>query len=246
MQAKIKIILEKLIRARAIITIVIFLGLLFWSSYSVYVLNKTSIYVENGFLENIQVFTISIACFVLFLPVVYQNRTDKLILLFLSFLCLSFALREVDVEDLNIPSVLKFIGSGIGRNALIAAGFITMFSYLIFNIKHYKNLLRSFLVSKEGALIITAGILLCIGEGFENMSSVPHHVLFEELSELSGYVLFLLGAFTYSKNGTTRPASGYSKSVDSFACAKSTPLLHTTELRPYASPNSSSNTHRNG
>ncbi len=246
MQAKIKIILEKLIRARAIITIVIFLGLLFWSSYSVYVLNNTSIYVENGFLENIQVFTISIACFVLFLPVVYQNRTDKLILLFLSFLCLSFALREVDVEDLNIPSVLKFIGSGTGRNALIAAGFITMFSYLIFNIKHYKNLLSSFLASKEGALIITAGILLCIGEGFENMSSVPHHVLFEELSELSGYVLFLLGAFTYSKNGTTRPASGYSKSVDSFACAKSTPLLHTTELRPYASPNSSSNTHRNG
>jgi len=246
MQAKIKIILEKLIRARAIITIVIFLGLLFWSSYSVYVLNNTSIYVENGFLENIQVFTISIACFVLFLPVVYQNRTDKLILLFLSFLCLSFALREVDVEDLNIPSVLKFIGSGIGRNALIAAGFITMFSYLIINIKHYKNLLRSFLASKEGALIITAGILLCIGEGFENMSSVPHHVLFEELSELSGYVLFLLGAFTYSKNGTTRRASGYSKSVDSFACAKSTPLLHTTELRPYAPPNSSSNTHRNG
>ena len=246
MQAKIKIILEKLIRARAIITIVIFLGLLFWSSYSVYVLNKTSIYVENGLLENIQVFTISIACFVLFLPVVYQNRTDKLILLFLSFLCLSFALREVDVDDLNIPSVLKFIGSGIGRNALIAAGFITMFSCFMFNIKHYKNLLSSFLVSKEGALIITAGILLCIGEGFENMSSVPHHVLFEELSELSGYVLFLLGAFTYSKNGTTRPASGYSKSVDSFACAKSTPLLHTTELRPYASPNSSSNTHRNG
>ena len=246
MQAKIKIILEKLIRSRAIITIVIFLGLLFWSSYSVYVLNNTSIYVENGFLENIQVFTISIACFVLFLPVVYQNRTDKLILLFLSFLCLSFALREVDVEDLNIPSVLKFIGSGIGRNALIAAGFITMFSYLIINIKHYKNLLRSFLASKEGALIITAGILLCIGEGFENMSSVPHHVLFEELSELSGYVLFLLGAFIYSKNGTTRRASGYSKSVDSFACAKSTPLLHTTELRPYASPNSSSNTHRNG
>jgi len=224
----------------------IFLGLLFWSSYSVYVLNKTSIYVENGLLENIQVFTISIACFVLFLPVVYQNRTDKLILLFLSFLCLSFALREVDVEDLNIPSVLKFIGSGIGRNVLIAAGFITMFSYFIFNIKHYKNVLRSFLVSKEGAWIITAGILLCIGEAFENMSSVPHHVLFEELSELSGYVLILLVAFTYSKNGTTRRASGYSKSVDSFACAKSTPLLHTTELKRYASPNSSSNTHRNG
>ena len=186
----------------------IFLGLIFWSSYSVYVLNKTSIYAENGLLENIQVFTIAIACLVLFLPVVYQKRTDKLILLFFSFLCLSFVLREVDVEDLNIPSVLKYIGSGIGRNVLLAAGFVTMFSYAMFNITHYKNVLSSFLVSKEGAWIITAGILLCIGEFFENMNYVSHHVLLEELSELSGYVLILLVSFTYSRNSTTRRSSG--------------------------------------
>ena len=108
-----------------------FLGLLFWSSYSVYARNKTSIYAENGLLENIQVITIAI---------VYQKRTDKLILLFFSFLCLSFALREVDVEDLSIPSVLKYIGSGIGRNVLLAAGFVTMFSYARPNVfQHTRN-----------------------------------------------------------------------------------------------------------
>ena len=213
----------------------IFLGLLIWSSYSVYVLNKTSIYAENGLLENIQVFTIAIACLVLFLPVVYQKRTDKLILLFFSFLCLSFALREVDVEDLSIPSVLKYIGSGIGRNVLLAAGFVTMFSYAMFNITHYKNVLSSFLVSKEGAWIITAGVLLCIGEVFENMSFVSHHVLLEELSELSGYVLILLVSFTYSRNSTTRRSSGYSKSLI---------LLHAQKARLFRMPLSSDVTHR--
>jgi len=48
---KIQIIINKLIGARIIITIVIFIGLLWWAGYSVYVLNQTFIYVENGLLE---------------------------------------------------------------------------------------------------------------------------------------------------------------------------------------------------
>ena len=165
----------------------IYLGLVLWSGYSVYVLNNTSIYVENGILENIQVFTITIAGLLLFLPVINQKRTDKLVLLFFAFLCLSFVLREVDVEDLSIPDVLKSVGSGAGRNVILAAGFITMFSFAIFNVMHYKNVLRSFFASQKGAWILMAGILICFGEVFESMKYVPHHVLLEELSELSGY-----------------------------------------------------------
>ena len=91
-----------------IITVVIYLGLVFWSGYSVYVLKNTSIYVENGILENIQVFTITVAGLLLFLTVINQKRTDKLVLLFFAFLCLSFVLREVDVEDLIFIFSLVF------------------------------------------------------------------------------------------------------------------------------------------
>jgi len=135
-----------------------------------------------------------------FLPVVYQTRTDKLILLFFAFLCLNFILREVDIEDLNIPNPLKLIGSGIGRNVIFAAGYIAMFSCAMFNITHYKNTLKCFLVSRGGALIITAGILLYISYFIENANLMRHQVFLEEVSELSGYVLILLAAFTYSKN----------------------------------------------
>ena len=101
-----------------------------------------------------------------------------------------------------------------------------MFSYAMFNITHYKNVLSSFLVSKEGAWIITAGVLLCIGEVFENMSFVSHHVLLEELSELSGYVLIMLVSFTYSRNSTTRRSSGYSKSLILLHAQKARPIPH--------------------
>lgn len=220
----------------------IYLGLVFWSGYSVYVLNETSIYVENGILENIQVFTITIAGLVLFLPVINQKRTDKLVLLFFAFLCLSFVLREVDVEDLSIPDVLKSVGSGAGRNVILAAGFITMFSFAMFNVTHYKNVLRSFFASQKGAWILMAGILICFGEVFESMKYVPHHVLLEELSELSGYILILLVAFTYSKKSTERHSRGYSESVDSLAYAKNTSLFPAAELARYTPPNSSPNT----
>lgn len=220
----------------------IYLGLVFWSGYSVYVLNNTSIYVENGILENIQVFTITVAGLLLFLPVINQKRTDKLVLLFFAFLCLSFVLREVDVEDLSIPDVLKSVGSGAGRNVILAAGFITIFSFAMFNVTHYKNVVRSFFASQKGAWILMAGILICFGEVFESMKYVPHHVLLEELSELSGYVLILLVAFTYSKKSTERHSREYSESVDPLAYAKNTPLFPTAELGRYTPPNSSPNT----
>ena len=178
----------------------IFLGLLYYVGYSVYVLNQTSIYAENRLLENAQVFTLALAGFVFFRPIAYQKRTDKLLLLFFAFLCLSFILREVDVEDLNIPIILIYIGSGIGRNVLVVAGFISILFCAIYNITHYKTVLRDFLLSIEGVLIIIAGILLFVGEYFEDAHSLSHNVFLEEATELLSYVLILLVAFTYSKN----------------------------------------------
>jgi len=197
---KMEMMIKNYINTRNIIIIIIFLGLLYYVGYSVYVLNQTSIYAENRFLENAQVFILALAGLIFFLPIAYQKRTDKLLLLFFAFLCLSFILREVDVEDFNIPNILIYIGSGIGRNVLVATGFISILFYAIYNITHYKTVLRDFLLSIDGVLIITAGILLFVGEYFEDAHSLSHNVFLEEASELLSYVLILLVAFTYSKD----------------------------------------------
>jgi len=202
-------ITKKSFSSYSTITILIFLGLTCWSSYSVYVLNQPSIYAENGPLENIQVFTLSLACLVFFLPAVCQERNDKLFQLFLSLLCLSFVLREVDIEDLNVPNILISIGSGTGRNVLLIIGFIAIFSSMLFNLTHQKKVLKRYVLSKGGLLLVTAGILLCIGSLFEEMTLVAHHAFFEEMSELTGYVIILLVAFIWSKNSLTIHSDGH-------------------------------------
>ena len=191
---------KQLVNANIVAAMAIFLILFCWSAYSLYILNQSPIYSENGLLENIQVFVLFIACFAFILPIIFQNRTDKLILLFFGLLCYSFILREIDVEDLNIPNILKLIGSGAGRNIILATGFIAMLVYFIFNITHYKNVLRSVLTSRFATLIIMGGVGLYTGDVFENMYSIQHHVFLEEISELFGYVFILLSAFTYSEN----------------------------------------------
>jgi len=190
---------NKLINMKIFIVLTIFTGIFCWFGYSVYVLNQASIYAENGLLENIQVFTLISSCLVFLLPVLHQKREDKLVLLFFSFLCFSFILREIDVEHFDIPIFLKTVGSGIGRNIMLAVGFIAMTTYALLNFTYYKILARVFLVSIEGLLIIMAGILLYIGDYFEHYKLIQHHVFLEEIFELSGYVLILLAALILSK-----------------------------------------------
>jgi len=184
------------------ITTLLFIMLMCWLGYSVFVNNQIFLYAENGPLENTQVFTLSIASLMFLLPVLTQSRNDKLFFLFFSLLCISFVLREVDIEDLNVPNILILIGSGTGRNIMLTIGFVAIFLCMAINLAHYKKVFKFYTLSRGGRLIITAGILLGISALFEEMSFVPHYVFFEEMLELSGYVIILLVAFIWSKNSS--------------------------------------------
>ncbi len=171
-----------------------FTGIFYWLFYSVYLLGNTSIYVENGPLENIQVFTIIISCIAFLLALSCKEKEAKLIGLFLSFLCLCFLLREVDVERLDIPSIFIFIGSGASRNIILSLGLLAIATYASFNMDYYKAATRKFFSSIEGALIIAAAALLVVGSIFEKSTAIPHYVFLEELFELMGYVAILISA----------------------------------------------------
>lgn len=171
-----------------------------WLAYSVFVLNQSVIYAENGVLENLQVLTL-VFCFLAFLfPLKDSDRQGRLLFCWFSFLCLSFILREVDVEDLDVPTALIAIGSGTGRNLMLAVGFIGMGVYGLFNLAYYKQVARSFVISKAGLLFFIAGVLLYIGGYFENLGFIHHHVFWEEAIELSGYTALLLSALFLFKN----------------------------------------------
>lgn len=164
----------------------------------------SSVYRENGWLENIQVLLLLLSCIIILRSIVYQSRTDKLLLSLFFLTCLTFILREVDVEDFNIPYVLIFIGSGVGRNVMLTIGFLTISFCVISHAEHYKGILRRYLMSMECALVATAGVFLCLGVVIEKSLLISHNMFWEEMSELVGYGLILLAAFACSRNNLVR------------------------------------------
>ena len=183
--------------------LLIFFGTISWLAYAVFALDQTAIYAENAVLESLQVLALIISAMVFLYALKHSKREGKLFLLFLSFLCLSFILREVDVEDFDLPSFLIAIGSGTGRNLILGIGFIGMEIYAAFNFAYYKEAVKAFFRSKAGLLILAAGVLLYLGDLFENLKTVHHHVFWEETIELSGYMAMLLSALMLLKEPNT-------------------------------------------
>jgi hypothetical protein len=169
--------------------------LFLWTAHSVFILDNTDIYVENGFLENIQAILLVISCIVFLIPIAVDKNSEKLILLFCSLLCYSFILREVDFDELDVNDTIKYIFSGVFRNISIIVVFIVLFSYAAFRFSYYKNASVTFFRSKSGILLITGGIFFITGDLFEKSSSIIHHVYWEELLELFGCCFILLSAF---------------------------------------------------
>lgn len=167
-----------------------------WSLYIVFFLNNASFYQENGMLENIQVLLLFVTFLIFLLPTLYQKRNDKLIFGFFSLLILNFILRELDVEELDVPKILILIGSGIGRKVLLAIGFVSILLYASFNYKYYANLSKELLQSRAGALIFISPVFLFLG-GFFEEAQFQHNEYFEEISELIGYILLFFVALIF-------------------------------------------------
>ena len=198
--------------AISVFIVATWLGFVFWSTYSVFDGN-TQIYAENGLMENMQAFVLVIACITFLTVAVFNKKAAKAILLFCFFLCYSFILREVDVEDFDVPYILKLIGSGTGRNAILLVGFVTICIYALSNgYSNFKKAAVEFIKTRAGILLVLGGVLLFAGDSFETRNTILHHVFFEEIFELSAYILILLSSLAVVDSFTK------SKKVNSSEC----------------------------
>ena len=189
-------IINPAVRACFFLAIGLFLCFATWSLRLVLLFDDVSFYQENGILENTQVLLLIVIFFVFFIPSTYQKRKDKLFLIFFALLSFNFILREIDVEEFDIPSFFILFGSGIGRKIMLAVGFISIIFYALFNVKYYVKLSISLLRSRAGFLLAMTSVFLFAGGLFEEQQ-FQHNEFFEELSELIGYVLFLLVSFLF-------------------------------------------------
>ena len=75
------------------------------------------LYGENGLLENIQAILLALGTFLFLAPPQYNAYSS--LRYALALLCFSFLLRELDVEQMDIPVILQALGSGRGKRVLL-------------------------------------------------------------------------------------------------------------------------------
>ena len=175
------------------VTQVFILAIVLWSFYAVMLLDDPSVYAENNLLESTQALTLALALVFFLVPVFDSVRNDRLIAVFLSLLSLGFILRELDVEQFDLPNLLILLGSGKGRNLLLGTGLLLTLVTALFKFRYYLSLSRCFFRHGAGIATLFAGLFLVVGDIFEKID-IPYHVLYEESLELLGYAVLLLAA----------------------------------------------------
>ncbi len=188
----------KLIMKSSMLALVLNVGVIFWSLFSVVWQENFSVFKENGLLENTQALTLIVALFFFLAPTFNRFRSDRLLGVFFSFLTLGFILRELDIETFDLPNIFILLGSGQGRNLLLAVGILSTIGYALFKFRYYLDLSISFVRSRTGFAALGAGILCEIGDFFEDLQ-IQHNVLYEESLELMGYSLFLIAASRFAR-----------------------------------------------
>lgn len=180
-----------------------FIGIFALFIYPVFITDHPKLYNENGLIENLQALTLILTSILFLLNALKKNRNDRLFMLFFAWLTFSFFLREVDVEDFDLPSIIIFLGGhGVGRNTMLALGFLTIIFFYIKERKFYNPLIKKFALSFEGVLIIQSAIFLVCSDFFEKSHSLAYHQFYEELFELYGYLLLLIAALLLRKKQT--------------------------------------------
>lgn len=174
--------------------------------YLVLIKQDVGVYGENGIIENFQAGLLAVTGFIFLIPLILkQARGDKLVLIFLSYLCFGFFLREVDVEYLDVPEILITLGSGKGRNIILAICFFSILGYALLHFRYYLDVAKKFFQSTAGKVVLTAFAVLIIGEQFEDLEDLPHHVFIEELFELVSFFLLTSCAFLMWDNSKNHP-----------------------------------------
>ncbi|OQX58548.1 MAG: hypothetical protein B5M52_05265 [Helicobacteraceae bacterium 4484_230] len=154
---------------------------------------------ENGVLENLQVLILFISMLIFLIASIYSKKRDRAVLFSGALLCLTFLLREVDVEDLDVWQIFIFLGSGAGRNVFLSVLWLMMFVVVWKDFSYYRALFVRLLFAMPGGLFVTGGILLLAGSLFDNnVFDVKFYRLYEELLEMNGYYFILLSSIATS------------------------------------------------
>lgn len=163
----------------------------------VFFFNMHNLYEENHVLEDTQVTLIALAGLLcLFSHRTVNERWKYWYSASFTLLCYSFLVRELDMEVFNIPEIIIALTSGLGRNILIATGWIAVLFYMFKHFGLYKAGHKKFLATATGRLLMLSALGLFFSYLFDKqLTFLAYHVFFEELVEVCAYYSLLIAAY---------------------------------------------------
>jgi hypothetical protein len=156
---------------------------------------NTDIIKEDHSLENNQVILLFISGLIYLWTLFHVQKGHKLFPCAGALLCLSFILRELDVEKFDLPQAIILLGHGLGRNILLICLWLLVIALFLRNYKHYMAIAVSLLKTRSALFMFVGGLSLIVGSLFDDrVFDVDAYQLYEELSELNGYYFILLAS----------------------------------------------------
>ncbi len=164
--------------------------------YQGIVLNKSYIYEEFNIMENLQAFFLLVSFVIYALTLLVAQKGERAVVFAGMLLWLTFFLREVDFEELNVPAIVAFVTVGRVKDTILTVLWLLTAACIVKNFSRYKTLIGSIVFSKLGLVVFVGGLMLVGGDMFEKMDFL-HHDFYEEMLELNGYALILFGSLFF-------------------------------------------------
>lgn len=155
------------------------------------------IFAENGPMENFQAVCLGLS-FLLWLiaGVMAKDRWEKILLISLAVLNLSFLIHEVETRDLSTP-ILAAILNGRVRDAWLGALWLACVIFFLKNRKPVWNGFLSWIKTPSGIVMIVSG-LFWIASGMNDKEIFVRKNLYgEELIEVNSTLLMLLSVILF-------------------------------------------------
>lgn len=172
----------------------------FFFAYLKFIKGDSHFYQENDLLENLQAILLGISCIIFIISSIFLEKRSSLILLSFALLCLTFFLREVSLEDFDLPELLIYFGSGNLRHIVLRTLWVLIILYMALNFHNMKKLVGYYLLSKAGILMLICASLLYASDIFERwFGEANNSEFFEELLEFNAYY-FLFWSALFSRS----------------------------------------------
>ena len=132
-----------------------------------------------------------------FLALRSQRRDYRQLFGALALLYASFFLREVEVEDLDIPNVLILLGSGLGKRILLVTCWVIALIFFLLHVRPTWNIFLRWVRSRAGTCILIGGVFYFIGMLLDDKAfgiEANLNVILEEIAESVATFWMLISA----------------------------------------------------